>query len=101
MEEEERMISVNLTGHEAFLAAGQDITNMNWDKLWLGAYQWAETGKWLWKDGSSAEAFLADKWDNGRPKTQESLAMSTFRNFSMFAYNNKQFHYVCEIDVLQ
>ena len=102
MEEEGGRISVNLTGHEAFLAAGQDITKAYGDKVWLGASRPAKTRKWLWEDGSSAKAFLADKLVGVQPAKKTYLAMSTSVSFSMFAsINDIDHYYLCEIDLLQ
>ena len=90
------------TGDELCLVAGKDITTAIYNRLWLGGHRSATTGKWVWGDGSSAEALLGGKWSSGQPTAKDSLAISTFDGFSMLALDgHAQYHYICETDVVQ
>ena len=84
------------------LVAGKDITKAIYNRLWLGGHRSATTGKWVWGDGSSAEAFLGGKWSSGQPTAKDYLAISTFDGFSMLAFHNEyHLYYICETDVVQ
>ena len=79
-----------------------NVTKPAYQNLWLGGQRSATTGKWVWADGSSAEAFLASKWSSGQPTAKDYLAISVADNFKMRTDDNPNVRrFVCEIDVVQ